>query len=83
MQGEDPNTPRLSDAIHWMQVYEELITLKDDLLGTARERMQALPEPAAEEIRGSDLVLLGAERDRFVSRLNFWKRRHMELEDLA
>jgi hypothetical protein len=83
MTGEDPNTLRLSDAIHWMRVYEELITVKDDLIQTAVSRLDDLHPEASEEIRGSDLILLKAERERFTHRLAFWKERHRELEDRA
>jgi hypothetical protein len=80
MNGEDPETLRLDDAIHWMRVYEELISVKDDLVDTATGRMESLPPEASEEIRHSDLVLLAAERKRFERRLGFWKARHREIE---
>ncbi|MFN2464430.1 MAG: hypothetical protein ABR573_11095 [Candidatus Dormibacteria bacterium] len=81
MSDEDPQTLRLSDAIHWMHVYEELLSVKDDLIATAMSRLTELDPQASEEIRGSDMVLLRAERERFTRRLDFWKQRHRELED--
>ncbi|MFN2464108.1 MAG: hypothetical protein ABR573_09440 [Candidatus Dormibacteria bacterium] len=83
MGGEDPQTLRLSDAIHWMEVYEELVTVKDELIATALSRLADLDPEASAEIRGSDMVLLKAERERFIRRLAFWKERHRELEDGA
>ena len=83
MSGEDPNTLRVTDAIHWMRVYEELITVKDDLIDTAMSRLDDLDPRASEEIRGGDLTLLRAERERFSRRLSFWKDRHRQLEDQA
>jgi DNA-directed RNA polymerase subunit F len=83
MSGEEPSTMRLSDAIHWMEVYEELIRVKDDLIETAVSRLATLAPESSDEIRGSDLVLLQAERARFEARLAFWKNRHRELEGLT
>ena len=83
MPGEDPETLLVSDAARWVRLYHHLIQVKDDLLAVAIESLERLPPPGAEEIRGSDLVILRAERVRFVTRLEFWKARQRELEEGA
>jgi len=80
MTGEDPQSRRLSDALHWVRVYDELITFKDELMDLARTRMAEMASSAAEEIRHSDLVLLAAERTRFAARREFWRDRRRLLE---
>jgi hypothetical protein len=80
MDHEDPNTNRLSDVVHWMKVYSELAEVKDDLIEVAERRLRDLDPTGAAEIKSSDLVLLRAERERFIRRLEFWKSRHRALD---
>lgn len=79
MSGEDPNSPYLDDAVHWLGVYGELIDFKHELIGITRERVARLTTSAREELTGTDLVLLTAELERLEKRRDFWQGRTEEL----
>jgi hypothetical protein len=80
LPGENPDTPHLEDAAHWVTVYSELVLFKERLLDTAQLGLTQLTASVARaEAAGTDLVVLSAERDRLRSRLDFWKRRQREL----
>jgi hypothetical protein len=81
LEGEDPDSPYLEDAQHWAAVYGELLSFKEDLLSTARQRLARMSEGSAKkEVTGTDLQLLEAERDRLRRRLSFWEERTRKIE---
>ena len=78
LPGEDPESPFLEDALHWVRVYEELLNLKHELLKRAEEVLQsASPEAQAEG--GADQALLRAQAARYDVRLEFWRQRAKDL----
>jgi hypothetical protein len=79
MSGEDPATPYLDDAVHWLGVYGELIDFKHELIGVTKERLAHLTVSAREELTGTDLVLLQAELERLQKRRDFWQKKTQEL----
>lgn len=80
LDGEDPESRHLEDAAHWIAVYAELVGFKQRLITTAEEGLIQMSETMArKEAAGQDLLILAAERDRLVRRLNYWKRRQQEL----
>jgi hypothetical protein len=79
LEGEDPGTPYLEDAAHWVQVYTELLGVKRDLLGSTEARLDHLEPEARREVASTDLVVLNAEMERFMERLAFWRERCVEL----
>jgi hypothetical protein len=79
LDGEDPGTPYLDDATHWVSVYSELLGVKRDLLGVAEERLPDLHARVRREVANTDLVVLDAEMKRFSRRLAYWRRRCVEL----
>ncbi|MEA2646095.1 MAG: hypothetical protein QOE92_1178 [Chloroflexota bacterium] len=79
MSGEDPDTPYLEDATHWLGVYGELIDFKHELIGVTKERIVHLTASAREELTGTDLVLLNAELERLKKRRDFWQGKTQEL----
>jgi len=83
MKGEDPTTPYLDDARHWREVYRELLSFKHDVIDLTENRVEDLPKPAADEVVETDATILEAERERLVTRLDFWERRCLELEGEA
>jgi hypothetical protein len=81
LQGEDPESPYLEDAQHWAAVYGELLSFKEDLLSTARQRLARMSEGTAKkEVTGTDIQILEVERDRLRRRLNFWETRIRKVE---
>jgi len=81
LEGEDPDSPYLEDAQHWAGVYGELLSFKEDLLATARQRLALMTESQAKkEVTGTDIQILEAERERLRHRLQFWETRIDEIE---
>jgi hypothetical protein len=79
LEGEDPGSPYLDDATHWVSVYSELLAVKRDLLGVAEQRLPDLQAPVRREVANTDLVVLDAEMKRFSRRLAYWRQRCVEL----
>jgi hypothetical protein len=81
LEGEDPESPYLEDAQHWASVYGELLSFKEDLLSTARQRLARMSEGSAKkEVTGTDVQILEVERDRLRRRLDFWELRIRKIE---
>ena len=74
LEGEDPESPYLEDAVHWIQVYTELVSLKDELLARVDALASGMTDDAV-DAADIDRRLLEAEADRFRRRLVFWQRR--------
>ena len=80
LPGEDPRTEQLDDAVHWRQVYQELLDFKRDLLKSTYQRLADLDmNDARAEVRHTDQLVLEAESERFERRLSFWTGRCEEL----
>ena len=79
LEGEDPQTPYLEDATHWVTVYSELLGVKRDLVGVSENRLPELSADARHEVAATDLVVLEAEMKRFSRRLSYWRERCVEL----
>jgi hypothetical protein len=81
LEGEDPDSPYAEDAQHWAGVYGELLSFKEDLLATARQRLaQMSVAQAKKEVTGTDIQILETERDRLRRRLKFWEARIVKIE---
>jgi hypothetical protein len=80
LPGEDPASTHPDDAVHWIEVYRELLSYKERLLAVTEETIHLMPEePARREAAETDQVIITAERDRFARRLAYWTRRQSEL----
>jgi hypothetical protein len=80
LPGEPRDSNYAEDARYWTKVYRELIDTKSGVLEETRRPLPTLEEPAADEIRQTDLVALSAELDRFSERLHFWEARLRQLD---
>jgi hypothetical protein len=79
LEGENPETPYLEDATHWVTVYNELLGVKRDLVGASESRLPELSAEARHEVASTDLVVLDEEMKRFSRRLAYWRERCVEL----
>jgi hypothetical protein len=79
LEGEDPKTPYLDDATHWVTVYTELLGVKRELVGVTEAHLPDMPVEARREVAATDLVVLDAEMKRFSRRLEFWRQRCLDL----
>ena len=79
LDGEDPDTTYLDDALHWVAVYTELLSVKRDLVTTSEDRLESMQAESRREVASTDLVVLDSEMKRFSRRLEFWRQRCVEL----
>ena len=80
LDGEDPSTPHADEARHWLNVYSELVTFKEQAMTTSEANKSAMrTSDAREEVEKTDMRVLEAERKRLRERLAFWERRHRQL----
>ena len=79
LPGEKPTTEHPDDAFHWAQVYRELCEFKERAIDRIAIEAVSLGDAARQEIEATDLVVLRAERDRFLRRAEFWRDRYHEL----
>ena len=79
LPAEDPNTSLVEDAEHWMRVYEELVSGKQEILQVLAENATNASAEARTELEQTDSVTLHEELERFERRLSFWRGRHREL----
>jgi hypothetical protein len=76
--GEDPRSLYLEDALHWLQVYAELIQFKASVLEVADIAAEAMSETARRDV-AFDQDLLRAQADRYRIRRQFWSARAADL----
>ena len=81
LEGENPSTTHLEDAVHWLRVYQDLLAFKSRLLQSAGELTPEMEEIAREEVGRTDLTILAAEAARLERRLSFWRERVDQLRD--
>jgi ketosteroid isomerase-like protein len=74
LPGEDPASEEIRDAIHWVQVYGELIGMTSALLERSEPTVRGMHEDAAHEAGGTQRVLR-AQRQHYEARYDFWRER--------
>jgi CheY-like chemotaxis protein len=80
LEGEDEHTAYVDDAVHWTEVYAELLDFKRSLLAVAEHELRSMNHDAESEVKETDLKVLIAEAARFERRLDFWRVRAGELK---
>ncbi len=78
LEGEDPDSTEVDDAVHWVTVYGELLTVKVSLIERADQLLEGVSDDAMTEA-DIDQRLLRAEAARFRHRLDYWTHRAKEL----
>jgi hypothetical protein len=76
---EDPSSMLPADAIHWREVYEELVQFKKTLTAAMEKLGKPLGPDAQAEV-SRDLKALSDEADYLQRRLDFWLAREKELD---
>jgi hypothetical protein len=82
LAGEDPSSGEVRDAIHWVQVYGELIGMTSALLERSEPTVRGMHEDAAHEATGTQRVLR-AQRQQYQARYDFWRDRAAALSSPA
>jgi len=80
MPGEDPSSPYIPDAEHWITVYSELYNFTVGILNRFRTEMAGLQKPAQDYLRSHDVIVHEEQIQRFAQRLAFWNRRLTRLQ---
>src|SRR5579864_1455765 len=76
LDGEDPDSPHLDDAEHWISVYHELIEFKASVLASSADEIAGLDHKESRgEAKHVDVTILRAELERFRRRMAFWQDR--------
>jgi hypothetical protein len=83
LPGEEEDSVHLDDAVHWTNVYSELLEFKRSLLRVAEDRLASMLNATRTEIEETDLKILLAEADRLERRQEFWRARSAALTDRA
>ena len=81
LEGENPSTTHLEDAVHWLRVYQDLLAFKSRLLQSAGELTPGMEEITREEVGKTDLTILAAEAARLERRIRFWRERVDQLRE--
>ena len=74
LPGEDPTSVEVRDAVHWVQVYGELIGMTSALLERSEPTVRGMQQEAATEAGGTQKVLR-AQRLQYQARYEFWRER--------
>lgn len=82
LEGEDPKTIYPRDARHWIQIYQEMIEFKGQLLIRVHALMANIPAAARADVLENDVGLIEDQLQRYRRRLEFWYARHWHLEGL-
>jgi hypothetical protein len=82
LDGEDPATQFARDARHWIGVYREMITFKEDLLDRVKRDLAKLPRSVSQDISNNEIRVITAQLERYRRRREFWFARQWELEGL-
>ncbi len=77
---ENPTTEDPKEATRWVGVYSQLIGFKEGVLAAAHAGLDSMSDSVARDAAiAADLGMLEGENGRLRERLDFWKRRHLEL----
>jgi len=83
LEGEDPSTMHRQDARHWIAVYRQMISFKDELLRRIRAQVRTLPAAGRRDVIDNDVSILELQLSRYQRRIEFWYARQWELEGLS
>ena len=83
LEGEDPATIHKQDARHWIAIYRQMISFKDELLGRMRAQADTLPAAGRRDVMENDVAVIELQLKRYQRRIEFWFDRQWELEGLS
>lgn len=79
LPGEDQDSPRLDDAMHWMTVYSELLAGKARMLDMLLKQLEVADRDETRLELTHDQTIMLAEIERFQKRLRYWHECEMRL----
>jgi hypothetical protein len=78
LRGEPTDASEWREALRWVSVYQELVSFNIQLMELVQKRIDSITSSDDGPER-PDLLLIQAHYARLCSRLDFWKRRCIEL----
>ena len=80
MDGEGPPArATLKEALYWSNIYSEILTMEEKVLGRIEQLMAAQSAQARREVELTNVPVVVAQAERFRQRLGYWKARVFEL----
>lgn len=80
MDGEGvPDHATLKHALHWKQIYTEILAMEEKVLNRIRQLMAKQSDEARREVELTNVPVVVAQAERFRQRLGYWEARVDEL----
>jgi hypothetical protein len=80
MHGEGaPDHATLKQALHWRQIYTEILAMEEKVLARIRKLMAKQSHEARREVELTNVPVVVAQAERFRQRLGYWEARVHEL----
>jgi hypothetical protein len=80
MDGEGvPHEATLKQALHWRQIYIEILEMEEKVLKRIRQLMDKQSDEARREVELTNVPVVVAQAERFRKRLGYWEARVLEL----
>ncbi len=80
MDGEGvPDHATLKQALHWRQIYTEILAMEEKVLTRIRQLMDKQSDEARREVELTNVPVVVAQAERFRQRLGYWDARVHEL----
>jgi hypothetical protein len=84
MDGEGvPDHATLKQALHWTQIYTEILAMEEKVLTRIRQLMDKQSDQARREVELTNVPVVVAQAERFRQRLGYWEARVDELNGAA
>ncbi|HTE83654.1 MAG TPA: hypothetical protein VK821_02905 [Dehalococcoidia bacterium] len=84
MNGEGaPGHATLKQALHWKQIYTEILEMEEKVLARIRQLMDKQSDEARREVELTNVPVVVAQAERFRQRLSYWEARVHELNGAA
>ena len=81
MDGEGPPArATLKQALYWTNIYSEILTMEEKVLGRIEKLMAAQSAQARREVELTNVPVVTAQAERFRQRLGYWQARVFELD---
>jgi hypothetical protein len=76
MNGEGvPDRATLKQALHWRQIYTEILGMEEKVLKRIRQLMAKQSDEARREVELTNVPVVVAQAERFRQRLGYWEAR--------
>ena len=84
MAGEGvPDHATLKQALHWRQIYTEILDMEEKVLKRIRQLMDKQSDEARHEVELTNVPVVVAQAERFRRRLGYWEARVHQLNGAA